>query len=65
MTNGSTDNTIDICKELKNNYSNKVLFYNKANLYENRAFAFSKTKYRWIMRGEAYTEEDGNNSIKK
>ena len=66
VTNGSTDNTRDICKELVKEYPVKVQFYDKPDLpdlYHNRAFALKKSKYRWIMRGDAdfiaYTAEDG------
>jgi len=71
VTNGSTDRTRDICKELVKEYPQKVQFYDKPelpDLYHNRAFALSKAKYRWVMRGDAdyvaYTDEDGKYSIR-
>jgi glycosyltransferase involved in cell wall biosynthesis len=71
VTNGSTDNTRDICRELVKKYSDKVQFYDKPelpDLYHNRAFALSKAKYRWVMRGDAdyiaYNDEDGKYSIR-
>lgn len=71
VTNGSADGTRDICKELVNEYPEKVQFYDKPelpDLYHNRAYALSKAKYRWVMRGDAdyvaYNDEDGRYSIK-
>ena len=71
VTNGSTDETRDICKELVKKYPKKVQFYDKPefpDLYHNRAFALSKAKYRWVMRGDAdyiaYNDEDGRYSIR-
>jgi glycosyltransferase involved in cell wall biosynthesis len=71
VTNGSTDNTRDICRELVKKYSDKVQFYDKPelpDLYHNRAFALSKAKYRWVMRGDAdyiaYNDKDGKYSIR-
>jgi glycosyltransferase involved in cell wall biosynthesis len=70
VTNGSTDGTRDICKELVKEYPDKVQFYDKPelpDLYHNRAYALSKAKYRWVMRGDAdyvaYNDEDGKYSI--
>ena len=71
VTNGSTDGTRDICKELVSEYPEKVQFYDKPDLpdlYHNRAFALTKAKYRWVMRGDAdyvaYNDEDGKYSIR-
>jgi glycosyltransferase involved in cell wall biosynthesis len=71
VTNGSTDRTRDICKEIVQKYPEKVKFYDKPelpDLYHNREFALSKAKYRWVMRGDAdyvaYTDEDGKYSIR-
>ena len=70
VTNGSSDNTRNICKELEQEYPQKVQFYDKPDLpdlYHNRAFALSKAKYRWIAKFDAdfvaYTEEDEELSI--
>jgi len=70
VTNGSTDGTRDICKELVKKYPQKVQFYDKPelpDLYYNRAFALSKAKYRWVAKFDAdfiaYTNEDGELSI--
>ena len=71
VTNGSTDGTRDICKELVREYPDKVQFYDKPelpDLYHNRDFALSKAKYRWVFRGDsdyvAYNDEDGKYSIR-
>ena len=70
VTNGSTDNTRKICGELVEEYSEKVYFYDQpqlADLYQNRAFALTKAKYRWVAKFDAdfvaYTEEDEELSI--
>jgi len=70
VTNGSTDGTRDICKELVKEYPEKVQFYDKPDLpdlYYNRAFALTKAKYRWIAKFDsdfvAYTDEDLDLSI--
>ncbi|GAB6074884.1 glycosyltransferase family 2 protein [Nautilia lithotrophica] len=72
VTNGSTDNTRDICRELVEKYPEKVQFYDKPelpDLYHNRAFALSKAKYRWVAKFDAdfiaYTDQDGELSISK
>ena len=71
VTNGSTDGTRDICRELVKEYPDKVQFYDKPDLPDlanNRAYALTKAKYRWIFRGDsdyiAYTDEDGRYSIR-
>lgn len=71
VTNGSTDGTRDICNELVKEYPDKVQFYDKPDLLDlsdNRAYALTKAKYRWVMRGDAdyvaYNDEDGKCSIK-
>ncbi|MBA5762801.1 glycosyltransferase [Vibrio sp. 404] len=70
VTNGSTDGTIGICKELEKKYPQIVRHYDKPalpDLYQNRAYALSKAKYKWVMRGDAdyvaYNDEDGKRSI--
>jgi glycosyltransferase involved in cell wall biosynthesis len=71
VTNGSTDGTRDICRKLVTEYPGKVQFYDKPDLpdlYQNRAYALTKAKYRWVFRGDsdyvAYNDEDGRYSIK-
>lgn len=70
VTNGSTDGTIGICKDLEKEYPNIVKHYDKPtlpDLYQNRAYALSKAKYKWVMRCDAdyvaYNDEDGKYSI--
>jgi glycosyltransferase involved in cell wall biosynthesis len=70
VTNGSTDNTREICKELVKEYPNQVQFYDKPDLpdlYYNRAYALTKAKYRWIAKFDAdfiaYNDEDADLSI--
>ena len=70
VTNGSTDNTKSICLDLEKDFAYKVKYFDKPDLpdlYNNRAFALSMAKYKWIFRGDAdyiaYTDEDGINSI--
>lgn len=70
VTNGSTDKTVELCKQLVRDYPKKVRFYNKPelnDLYHNRAFALSKSNFRWIAKFDAdfvaYNDEDGNLSI--
>lgn len=70
VTNGSTDDTRSICKELVKEYPEKVQFYDKPDLpdlYYNRAFALTKARYRWVAKFDsdfiAYTDEDGDLSI--
>jgi len=62
VDNGSSDNTINICKRLSSSL-NKVLFFNKPNLkdlYENRQYALEQSSYSWIARLDsdyiAYTD---------
>jgi glycosyltransferase involved in cell wall biosynthesis len=70
VTNGSTDSTRDICKKLVEEHPERVQFYDKPelpDLSQNRAYALTKAKYRWVFRGDsdyiAYNDEDGKNSI--
>lgn len=65
VTNGSTDNTVNICEKLAKDYPEKIQFYDKPelpDLHNNRAYALTKAKYRWVFRGDsdyiAYTNED-------
>ncbi|XNS81283.1 glycosyltransferase [Vibrio cyclitrophicus] len=72
VTNGSIDNTRSICKKLVDEFGEKVRFFDKpdlVDLYQNREFALTKSKFRWVMRGDAdfiaYNNEDGDKSILK
>ena len=72
VTNGSTDKTPEICRELETLYPDKVKYYKNDSLIdlsENRQYAYSKSKYKWIFRCDgdyiAYNIEDGRYSITK
>ncbi|HMP14585.1 MAG TPA: glycosyltransferase [Saprospiraceae bacterium] len=52
VDNGSTDNTIDIVRSLEGEIPN-MRFYEAPHLkdlYENRQYAFERSKYEWIVR---------------
>ncbi|MFX0132105.1 MAG: glycosyltransferase family 2 protein [Candidatus Hodarchaeota archaeon] len=52
VDNGSEDNTKEIIKELAKKFQ-KIRFFDKPGiqtLFQNRQFAFRKSKYRWICR---------------
>lgn len=56
VDNGSTDGTQEICRALARQYPEKVQFYDVPHLkdlYENRQYAFERSRYRWIVRGDA------------
>lgn len=70
VTNGSTDNTVNLCKELASEYPNKIQYFDQpeiAHLHENRQFAFERSKYNWIFRCDAdyvaYNDDDGQYSV--
>jgi glycosyltransferase involved in cell wall biosynthesis len=52
VDNGSTDGTIQVVEKLEKEFEH-IQFYNCPDiqhLYENRQFAYKKSKYKWIMR---------------
>ena len=67
VDNGSTDNTINIIKEKKNKFPDKIKFFNKPDiqhLSDNRQVALEHSCYEWIMRCDsdfvAYTDGEYN-----
>ena len=66
VDNGSTDRTIEIVQALLRDMPN-MKFYNAPylkDLYENRQYAFERSRYSWIMRIDsdyiAYTNGPNN-----
>jgi glycosyltransferase involved in cell wall biosynthesis len=67
VDNGSTDRTKGIVRELQARYPHKIQFFDVPelpDLYHNRQYAFSKSKYRWVVRLDsdyvAYTDGEFN-----
>lgn len=70
VTNGSTDRTPEICARLEKEYADVVRFFDRPefpDLPQNRSFALSKARYRWIAKFDgdfvAYTAADGDLSL--
>lgn len=56
VDNGSTDRTIEICREMESRFPMKVRFHNAPHLkdlYENRQYALERSHYQWIVRADA------------
>ena len=67
VDNGSTDNTKDIVRDLASRTPDKVRFFDVPDLpdlYHNRQYALERSRFRWIVRGDAdfiaYTSGDWN-----
>jgi glycosyltransferase involved in cell wall biosynthesis len=70
VTNGSTDGTIDICRQMAAEHPDKVRYLDAPDLpdlYHNRAYGLAKARFRWVVRGDgdyiAYTDADGDYSL--
>ena len=69
VDNGSTDNTINIVRSLEKEYDH-LTFYDVPHLkdlYENRQYAFKRSKYNWIVRidSDYIAHTTGKYDIKK
>jgi len=56
VDNGSTDNTIDIVQSQVAAHPEKIKFFHEPalpDLYHNRQFALERSRFRWILRGDA------------
>ncbi len=67
VDNGSTDNTKDIVRELASRTPDKIRFFDAPDLpdlYHNRQYALERSRFRWIVRGDAdfiaYTSGEWN-----
>ncbi len=56
VDNGSTDNTIDIVRELVRAFPDQIKFHHQPDLpdlYHNRQFALEQSRFQWLLRGDS------------